>query len=76
MKSPNKKAFRFTFRVNSKKDFGGGPGVLGTQDVVFTDALNQGWKRPSFLLSLEQAKQKALSGFVTVEAVELKRKKA
>jgi len=63
-----KRTFKLTVRIkNCKQDFGMGKGVIGTQECVLTDELNQGFKGATFLMSLENAKQVAISNFIDVD---------
>ena len=66
------KTFNMVVKVrNCKEDFGMGNGVIGTQEFVFTDSMQQGFNTATFALALEDAKTKSMANFIEVEAVEL-----
>ena len=69
---PKKRKLKVDFVVSirgCKKDFGYGPGVIGTQQVVFTDSFWHGFKSPRFLMSVHNCKEKIVDDLIQVHAL-------
>lgn len=62
-----KKTFRrYVVIRNCKVDFGFGPGVIGRDEITFTDARGRGFDSPLFQLGQFEQAEELMKKFVTV----------
>ena len=74
-----KKTFLLEIVIRSQSpkvpDFGLGKGVLGRQEITFTDAMSRGWKSPLFGVALNDAEDKLIHELVGARWKELRGKR-
>jgi len=62
----NKKSYRrYVVIKGCKRDFGFGPGVIGRDEITYTDENNRGFASPMFLLKRQDDAIELILGHVT-----------